>query len=58
MGPKLSWQTITAHILPNILRAKANQTMKFIQVLENNKRNGFFKNNAENETSSTSVFVF
>ena len=58
MGPWLSWQTITTHILPNILRGKANQTMKFIQVLENNKRNGFFKNNAENETSSTSVFVF
>ena len=32
--------------------------MKFIQVLENNKRNGFFKNNAENETSYTPVFVF
>ena len=34
-------QTITIHILPNICRSKGNQTMKFNQVIEDNKRNIF-----------------
>ena len=40
-------QTIAIHILPNISQSKGNQTMKFGQSIEYNKRN--FKNYAENE---------
>ena len=32
-------QTITIHILPNISQSKGNQTKKFGQLIENNKRN-------------------
>ena len=32
-------QIITIHILPNILRSKDNQTMKFGQFIEYNMRN-------------------
>ena len=42
-------QTITIHILPNISRSKGNQTMKFGQSTEYNKRKFFFKNHAQNE---------
>ena len=42
-------QTITIHILLNISQSKGNQTMKFGQLTEYNKRNIFFKNYAENE---------
>ena len=42
-------QTIAIHILPNISQSKGNQTMKFGQSIEYNKRNIFFKNYAENE---------
>ena len=38
-------QTIAIHTLPNILRSKVNQTMKFDQSIEYNKRNIFFKKN-------------
>ena len=34
-------QTILIHILPNISRSKGNQTMKFGQLIEYNKRNFF-----------------
>ena len=34
-------QTIAIHILPNILQSKGNQTMKFGQLIEHNKRNIF-----------------
>ena len=34
-------QTIGTHILPNILRGKDNQTMKFSQLIEYNMRNIF-----------------
>ena len=34
-------QTITIHILPNILRTKGNQTTKFVQLIELNNRNNF-----------------
>ena len=37
------------HILPNISRITGNQTMKFGQLIECNKRNIFFKNHAEKE---------
>ena len=42
-------QTIPIHILPNISQSKGNQTMKFGQLIEHNKRIFFFKNYAENE---------
>ena len=32
-------QTIVIHILPNILRSKGNQTMKFGQLIEYNMKN-------------------
>ena len=41
--------TITVHILPNISRSKGNQTMKFGQVMEDNKRNIFLYDHAQNE---------
>ena len=33
---------MTIHILPNISRSKDNQTLKFGQVVENNKRSIFY----------------
>ena len=36
-------QIITIHILPNILRSKCNQTMKFGQLIKYNMRNVFFE---------------
>ena len=36
-------QTIAIHILPNISQSKGNQTMKFGQLIEYNKRNNFFQ---------------
>ena len=40
-------QTITMHMLPNILRSKHNQTLKLGQLIEYKKRNIFFKNYAK-----------
>ena len=39
-------KTITIDILPNISQSKGNQTMKFGQLIEYNKRNIFFKHYA------------
>ena len=40
----LTWLTkITVHILPNILQSKGNQTMKFGQLIEYNKKNIFLQ---------------
>ena len=36
-------QTIAMHILPNISQSKGNQTMKFGQFIEYNKRNIFLQ---------------
>ena len=36
-------QTITIHILPDISQSKGNQTMKFGQLIEYNKRNIFLQ---------------
>ena len=36
-------QTIAIHILPNISQSKGNQTMKFGQFIEYNKRNIFLQ---------------
>ena len=42
-------ETIAIRILPNISQSKSNQTMKFCQLIEHNKRIIFFINYAENE---------
>ena len=44
-------QTIAVHILPNVSQSKGNQIMKFGQLIQYYKRNNFFKNYVENETS-------
>ena len=49
MTSKPGLQTIAIHILSNISQNKGNQTMKFGQLIEYNKRNIFFKTYAENE---------
>ena len=36
-------ETVTMHILTNISQNKDNQTMKFGQLIENNKRNNFLR---------------
>ena len=51
-------QTIAIHILPNITQSKGNQTMKFSQLIENNKRNIFLQNYAENEVGRPAPFIF
>ena len=54
-------QTIPIHILPDISQSKGNQTMKFGQLIEYNKRNIFLQKFAENEgreTSSRPLFIF
>ena len=38
MTSKFGKQTITMHILPNILRSKGNQTLKFCQLIKYNIR--------------------
>ena len=42
------WQTIIIHILPNFLRSKGNQTMKFDQLTECNMKTFLKKNHAQN----------
>ena len=37
------------HILPNISRSKRNQTMKFGQLIDSNKRNIFLKYRTQNK---------
>ena len=51
-------KTITIHILPNISRS--NQTMKFVQLIEYNVGNIFFKKNVENEAGKLvpDIFLF
>ena len=41
MTSQLGQQTIAIHILPNILRSKGNQAMKFGQLIKYNIRNIF-----------------
>ena len=43
MASKPLQQTITIHILPNISQSKGNQTMKFGQLIEYNRRNIFLQ---------------
>ena len=49
MASQPGLQTISIHILPNISQSKGNQTMKFGQLIEYNKRNNFLPNYLENE---------
>ena len=61
MTSQPGFQTIAIHILPNILQSKDNQTMKFGQLIEYNKRNIFFQKLCGEwgrETSSRSPFIF
>ena len=53
-------QTIAIHILPNISQSKGNQTMKFDQLIEYDRRDYFFKNYAENEAEILvpDIFLF
>ena len=44
MMSQLGKQTIAIHILPNISRSEGNQTLKFDQLKEYNRRNIFFEN--------------
>ena len=43
MTSKPGFQTIVIHLLPSISQSKENQTMKFDQLIENNKRNIFLQ---------------
>ena len=54
------YQTITIHILPNISPSKSNQTMKFGESIEYNKRKCFFKNHAQIEAEGLvpDLFLF
>ena len=47
MTSQPGYQTIAAHILPNISRSKGKQAMKFGQLIEYNMRN-IFKNPTQN----------
>ena len=52
-------QTITIYILPNISQRKSNQTIKFRQLIEYNKRNNFLQKSYRKwgkETSSRPLF--
>ena len=54
-------QTIAIYILPNISQSKGNQTMKFGQLTEYNKRNIFLGKLCRKwdiETSSRPLFIF
>ena len=54
-------QAIAIHILPNISQSKGNQTMKFGQLIEYNKRNIFLQKLCRKwgrETSSRPLFIF
>ena len=44
MTSQPSKKTIAIHILSNISRSKDNQTMKFVRLIEYNKRNIFLQN--------------
>ena len=43
MGSQPALQPIPVHILPNISQSKGNQTMKFGQLIEQNRRNIFLQ---------------
>ena len=54
-------QTIAVHILPKISQSKGNQTMKFGQLVDYNKRNIFLQKLCRKwgkETSSRPLLIF
>ena len=61
MASQPGLQTITVHILSNISQSKGNQTMKFGQSIEYNKRNNFLPKlfgKWGRETSFRPLFIF
>ena len=52
------WQTIVIHILPNLLRSKSNQTMKFDQLIECNMKNIFKEKSCTKFNGETSPRPF
>ena len=50
MTSQFGWQTITIHVLLNISQIKGNQTSKFGQLIEYNKKNILLQNHAENKS--------
>ena len=61
MTSQTGLQTITINILPNISQSKGNQTMKFGQLIEYNKRNIFLQKLCRKwgkETSFRPLFIF
>ena len=61
MASQPGLQTLVTHMLPNILQSKDNQTMKFGQLIEYNKRNIFVQILCikwGRETSSRPLFIF
>ena len=61
MTSKPGLQTIAIHILSNISQNKGNQTMKFGQLIEYNKRNIFLQKLCGKwgrETSPRPLFIF
>ena len=54
-------QTIAIHLLPNISQSKGNQTIKFGQLIEYNKKNIFLQKLCRKwskETSSRPLFIY
>ena len=61
MTSQTGLQIIAIHILSNITQSKGNQTMKFSQLIESNKRNIFLQKLCEKwgkETISRPLFIF
>ena len=58
MQSQLGWQTIVGHILPNILRSKGGQTMKFGQLIEHNMRKNFLEKSYTKYCGKTSLRPF
>ena len=61
MTSQTGLQTIAIHILPNISESKCNQTIKFGQLIEYNKRNIFLQKLCRKwgkETSSRPLLIF
>ena len=51
-------QTIAIHILPNISQSKGNQTMKFGQLIDHNKRNIFLQKLCGKWSKVPHLFLF
>ena len=61
MTSQPGFQTIAIHVLPNISQSKGNQTVKFGQSMEYNKRNIFLEKLCGKwgkETSYRLLFIF